>query len=37
MPTVVLVHGAFADAMAWARVIPLLERAATPSSPSRTR
>ena len=25
-PTVVLVHGAFADAMAWARVIPLLER-----------
>jgi pimeloyl-ACP methyl ester carboxylesterase len=26
-PTVVLVHGAFADATAWARVIPLLERA----------
>ncbi len=30
MPTVVLVHGAFADAMAWARVIPLLERAGYP-------
>lgn len=25
-PTVVLVHGAFADAMAWARVIPTLQR-----------
>lgn len=25
-PTIVLVHGAFADASAWARVIPLLER-----------
>jgi pimeloyl-ACP methyl ester carboxylesterase len=25
-PTVVLVHGAFADASAWTRVIPLLER-----------
>ncbi len=25
-PTVVLVHGAFADGSAWARVIPLLER-----------
>jgi pimeloyl-ACP methyl ester carboxylesterase len=29
-PTVVLVHGAFADATAWARVIPLLERAGYP-------
>ena len=29
-PTIVLVHGAFADAMAWARVIPLLERAGYP-------
>jgi pimeloyl-ACP methyl ester carboxylesterase len=26
-PTIVLVHGAFADASAWARVIPRLERA----------
>ena len=25
-PTIVLVHGAFADAMAWARVIPILQR-----------
>jgi pimeloyl-ACP methyl ester carboxylesterase len=30
VPTVVLVHGAFADAMAWARVIPRLERAGYP-------
>jgi pimeloyl-ACP methyl ester carboxylesterase len=30
VPTVVLVHGAFADGSAWARVIPLLERAGTP-------
>ena len=29
-PTIVLVHGAFADASAWARVIPLLERAGYP-------
>ncbi len=29
-PTIVLVHGAFADAMGWARVIPLLERAGYP-------
>ena len=25
-PTIVLVHGAFADAMSWARVIPMLQR-----------
>ena len=25
-PTIVLVHGAFADAMSWARVIPILQR-----------
>jgi pimeloyl-ACP methyl ester carboxylesterase len=29
-PTIVLVHGAFADASAWARVIPLLEQAGYP-------
>lgn len=29
-PTIVLVHGAFADGSAWARVIPLLERAGYP-------
>ncbi|MBN8750494.1 Alpha/beta hydrolase family protein [Xylophilus ampelinus] len=29
-PTVILVHGAWADASSWARVIPLLQRAGVP-------
>ena len=34
---VVLVHGAWADGSSWAKVIPILEKAASTSSRSRIR
>jgi pimeloyl-ACP methyl ester carboxylesterase len=37
MPTIVLVHGAFADASSWNGVVGRLQQQAAPSSPRRTR